>query len=110
MVIEYRENLEREPVHPGLILEDYMEAKGWNQTEFAKLLGMSRPHLNEIINGKRGISPRTAVKLAIAFETTETFWKNLDTRRQLWEARQEEPDELEALKDRLEAKTSKEVA
>lgn len=102
MTIQRTENSEREPVHPGRILEDYMDENGWTQTELARLIDVSRPHLNEIINGKRGISSRMAIKLSIAFDTTEAFWKNLDSKRQLWEARQNTPDELDRIRERMD--------
>lgn len=87
MVVKNPDNLDREPVHPGEILSDYMKEKGWSQTELAGLIDVSRPHLNEIINGKRGISARMAVKFSIAFDTTVQFWKNLDKKHQFWRSR-----------------------
>lgn len=110
MVIENPRNVDREPVHPGRILADYMDEMGWNQTELAQLIGVSRPHLNEIINGKRGISARMAVKLSIAFDTTEQFWKNLDTKRQLWEARNTDEIELKEIQERIQAQTDQPAA
>lgn len=102
MAVKRKSEGNREPVHPGRILQDYMEEKGWNQTELAEIIDVSRPHLNEIINGKRGVSPRMAVKLSIAFDTTEAFWKNLDTKRQLWEARQEDAQQFDRIRERIE--------
>ncbi|MGM0380814.1 MAG: HigA family addiction module antitoxin [bacterium] len=110
MTVERNENRDREPVHPGRILADYMDEKGWNQTELAGLIDISRPHLNEIINGKRGISSRMAVKLAIAFDTTQEFWKNLDTKRQLWEARRKNSEELDKIQKRIEDRADQSAA
>ncbi len=110
MTVKRDENREREPVHPGRILADYMTEKGWNQTELAELIDISRPHLNEIVNGKRGISSRMAVKLAIAFDTTEKFWKNLDTKRQLWEAHQKNSEELDKIRERIEDRADQSAA
>lgn len=110
MVVENPRNEDRKPVHPGQILADYMDKMDWNQTELAELIDVSRPHLNEIINGKRGISARMAVKLSIAFDTTEQFWKNLDTKRQLWEARHTNKVELDEIQERVQDQTDQPAA
>lgn len=91
---------EREPTHPGKILQTYMESDGWNsQEELAEALGVSRQLVNEIINGKRGISPETAIRLSIVFDNTAPeFWMGLDTKRKLWEEQQEKSAEFENLK------------
>ncbi len=46
------------------------------QMDFAKHLGVSFKHINEIVNGKRGITPETAILLAQAFGNTPRFWLN----------------------------------
>ncbi len=91
---------EREPTHPGQVLESYMESDGWeNQGQLADALGVSRQLVNEILNEKRGISPETAIRLSIVFDNTDPeFWMGLDTKRKLWEERQEKSDEFEGLK------------
>jgi len=90
---------QREPTHPGQILGTYMEADGWeNQGELADALDVSRQLVNEILNEKRGISPETAIRLSIVFENTDPeFWMGLDTKRKLWEERQDKSDEFEGL-------------
>ena len=93
---------EREPLHPGTILEDYMEADGWNQSDLAETMDVSRDRINKIVNGKRGISHETAIKLSIVFGNTDPdFWLALDNTRRLWEERQEKAEEFEKLEDRL---------
>lgn len=102
MVIERdpQRDKQREPTHPGNIVQTYMESDGWtSQEELAEALGVSRQLVNEILNGKRGISPETAIRLSIVFGNTDPeFWMGLDTKRKLWEEQQEKSDEFENLK------------
>lgn len=68
----------RIPTHPGEILsEDYLKPLGITQVALAAHLGIPVQRVNEIVRGKRGITPDTAWKLAQAFETTPDFWLNL---------------------------------
>ncbi len=64
-------------VHPGEILKDYMEDAGYSQVELAKKIGINKIMLNEIINGKRPISTKTAILLEKAFSFDARFWSNL---------------------------------
>src|SRR5262245_8558526 len=75
---------------PGEYLAEELEARGWSQTELAEILG--RPHrvVNEVIAGKRAITPETAKGLSAAFGTSAEFWMNLETAYQLSKARVEE--------------------
>jgi addiction module HigA family antidote len=68
----------RRPPRPGDFLESrYMKPLSINQTELAQALGISRRRVNELINGKRGITPDTAVRLALFFGNEPTFWMHL---------------------------------
>lgn len=69
---------------PGEFLRDELDARGWSQIEFAEILGRPPRVVNEIIAGKRGISPDTAKELAAALGTSAQFWMNLETAYQLW--------------------------
>lgn len=71
---------------PGEFLRDELEARGWTQLEFAEIIGRPPRLVNEIIAGKRGISPDTANELAAALGTSSQFWMNLETAYQLWKA------------------------
>ena len=51
-----------EPIHPGEMLKDELEARGMSQRKFAGIIGMSYTAFNEIINGKRSITTDTALK------------------------------------------------
>lgn len=68
---------DREPTPPGgMLLEEFLTPLGMTQTEFAERIGVSYVRLNEIVNGRRGISPSTALRLAKAFGTSAEFWLN----------------------------------
>jgi addiction module HigA family antidote len=70
----------RTATHPGEILRDeFLGELGIPQTELALKLGIPVQRINEIVNGKRGITPDTAWLFAAAFGTTAEFWMNLQT-------------------------------
>jgi addiction module HigA family antidote len=68
---------DREPTSPGEMLrEEFMKPLGLTQAELAVRLGMPRVAVNAIINGKRAVTPGTAMRLAKALGTTPEFWIN----------------------------------
>lgn len=78
----------RNPFHPGeILLEEFLEPAGITQTAFAETLGWTRARLNELINGKRGITADAALDLAEALGTSPKVWMNLQT---TWELAQAE--------------------
>lgn len=77
------------PPHPGEVLfELYLAPLEMTITAASKALGMTRSALSEIINGKRGISPKTAIKLEKAFNCRAQTWLNMQTAYDLWQAEQ----------------------
>ena len=79
----------REPTGPGeILLEEFLMPFGLSQSAFARHIGWSQPKVNEIVTGKRGISPETAMVLSDAFGTTPQFWLNLQLAVDLWRAEQ----------------------
>jgi addiction module HigA family antidote len=80
----------RIPTHPGEVLrEEFLEPLGVPQTAMADKLGISVQRVNELVNGKRGVTPQTAWLLAGAFGTTPEFWMNLQNAYDLARARPE---------------------
>lgn len=74
----------RIPTHPGEILqEQFLEPLELTQVALAKHLGIAVQRINEIVRGKRGVSPATAWLLAQALDTTPEFWINLQTNHDL---------------------------
>jgi antitoxin HigA-1 len=70
----------RIPTHPGIVLEEeFLLPLGLTQVALARHLGVSTQRVNELIRGKRGVTPQTAWLLAGAFGTTPQFWLNLQT-------------------------------
>lgn len=63
---------------PGEFLADELEARGWTQTDLADILGRDVNLVNDIIRGKRGITPETAQGLGDALGTSAQYWLNLD--------------------------------
>lgn len=82
----------RIPTHPGVVLqEEFLTPLGITQVEFAAHLGAPVQRINEIVRGKRGVTPATAWLFAEALETTPQFWLNLQMNRDLALNRPETP-------------------
>ena len=78
----------RLPTHPGEVLQDeFLGPLGLTQVKLAEHIGVSVQRINEIVRGKRGISPETAWRFAQAFGTTPRFWINLQANYDLASAR-----------------------
>ena len=73
-----------EVFHPGVYLRDELEERGWSQIEFAEIIKRPVGCINQIINGKRGISIRTAQELGATLGTSAKFWMNLEIAYRLW--------------------------
>jgi addiction module HigA family antidote len=74
----YPEN--RTPTHPGeILLEEFLKPTGITQVAFARHVGVPLQRINEIVRGKRGVTPDTAWRFAQAFGTSPEFWMNLQT-------------------------------
>ncbi len=89
----------RTPSHPGaVLLHDFLEPMGMSQRDLAGAILVSYQRVNELINGKRGITPGTALRLAQFFGTSAGFWMNLQLRWDLYFAREQEAEVLSAIK------------
>lgn len=74
----------RVTTHPGtILLNEYLEPMGLTQKELADHLDIPIQRVNEIVRGKRGISPDTAWLLSEAFDTSPEFWLNLQSMHDL---------------------------
>lgn len=70
----------RIPTHPGeILLEEFLGPMGVSQVAFARHVGVPLQRVNEIVRGKRGVTPDTAWRFAQAFGTTPEFWMNLQS-------------------------------
>jgi addiction module HigA family antidote len=73
-----------DPIHPGeVLLEEFLKPYGVSQYELAKVVGVSPRRINEIVHGKRSITPDTALRLARAFDIGDRFFLNLQARYDL---------------------------
>jgi addiction module HigA family antidote len=77
------------PPHPGEhIRHDCIEPLGLTITEAAKALGVTRQALNNLVNGKAGISPEMAIRLSKAFGGSPEVWLRMQMEYDLWQVRQ----------------------
>jgi addiction module HigA family antidote len=81
-----------------MLLEEFLKPMGITQRELSNLIKVPYQRVNEIINGKRGITPSTALRLAKAFNMSEDFWLNLQLRWDLYRAKQKELKEIQAIR------------
>lgn len=87
------------PIHPGeILLEEFLEPMGISQYRLAKDISVPPRRINEIVLGKRAITPDTALRLSRYFGLSERFWLNLQTRY-----------DIEVEKDRLQNRLEREV-
>jgi antitoxin HigA-1 len=81
----------RAPTHPGeMLLEEFLTPMGLSQRELADAIGVPYQRVNEIVNGRRGITPGTAVRLGHFFDMSSGFWLNLQVRWDLYHAERSE--------------------
>lgn len=80
----------RLPTHPGeILLEEFLQPLGLTQVAFADHLGIPVQRINEVIRGKRGVTPESAWLFSQALGTTPQFWINLQTNFDLARTRPE---------------------
>ena len=83
---------QRRSTHPGaVLLKEFLEPLGQSQSGFAQHLGIPLQRINELIRGKRGVTPATAWLLSQALGTTPEFWMNLQTNYDLTGTRPSRP-------------------
>lgn len=82
--------------HPGkILLQEFLEPKDLTQADLARSLGIPLNRVNELVRGKRGITPETALLLADYFKNSAEFWMNLQSAYDLTRARSEMRDRLQ---------------
>ena len=95
----------RRPTHPGEILRfEFLEPLKLTKQQLADAIGVTRVRINEIILGKRSITPDTAFRLAKLFDTTAEFWIGLQNNVDMWDtlkARKDEYDQISPLKKKV---------
>lgn len=81
--------MKRRPTHPGEMLgEDFMPDYGLTVAGLAEALGVSRQSINELLRGRRAVSPEMALRLSRLFGNAPEFWLNAQRAVDLWDAAQ----------------------
>ena len=89
----------RNPTHPGeMLLEEFLSPSGLTQRDLADAIHVPYQRVNEIVNGRRGITPGTALRLSKFFGMSPDFWMNLQLRWDLRHAQQSERNELKTIR------------
>jgi len=80
--------LMHDPTHPGEVLAGWIADLGLSVTAFAKHLGISRIMLSRILNQRAAVTADMALRLSEALGTSPDLWLQMQTQRDLWQARQ----------------------
>ncbi|MCG2786757.1 MAG: HigA family addiction module antitoxin [Anaerolineae bacterium] len=89
----------RTPTHPGeMLLEEFLNPMGLTQRELADAIHVPYQRINDIVNGRRGITPSTALRLAKYFNMSPEFWMNVQLRWDMYFAQQVEMKVLETIR------------
>lgn len=87
------------PTHPGQMLrEDFLPDYGLTASGLAAALGVSRQTINELLRGRRAVSPDMALRLSRLFGNTPEFWLNAQRAVDLWTAAQAIKTEMNRIK------------
>lgn len=88
----------RPPTHPGeMLLEEFLNPMGLTQRELADAIQVPYQRVNDIVHGRRGVTPSTALRLAKYFGMSADFWMNLQLRWDLFFAQQAEMSILKTI-------------
>ncbi len=89
----------RPPTHPGeMLLKEFLEPMQITQQALAQAIGVPYQRVNELVNGKRGIKPSTALRLSKFFGNSPDFWLNLQNVWEIYHAQTTEAEQLEKIK------------
>lgn len=89
----------RVPTHPGeMLAEEFLKPMGLTQRQVAEAIHVPYQRVNEIINGRRGMTPSTALRLERFLGMSAGFWMDLQLRWDLYHAQEDEAQELKAIK------------
>ena len=89
----------RLPTHPGeMLTEEFLAPMGITQRQLADALLMPYQRINELVNGRRGVTPSTALRLARFFGNSADFWMSLQLRWDLYQTQSVEAKELNRIR------------
>jgi addiction module HigA family antidote len=88
----------RTPTHPGeMLLEEFLNPMNITQRDLAKAIHVPYQRINDLVNGRRGVTPSSALRLAKFFGNSPDFWMNLQLRWDLYFAQQAESKVIETI-------------
>ena len=90
---------DREPTHPGeTLLQEFLLPLGLTQRELATSIHVPFQRVNEVVRGRRGVTPSTALRLSRFLGTSPDFWMNLQLRWDLYHAQQAEAEQIDSIR------------
>ncbi len=99
MTIPNTTKMKRRPTHPGEMLrEDFLPDYGLTVARLAEAMGVSRQSVNELLGGRRAVSPEMSLRLARLFGNSPEFWLNAQRAVDLWEAAQSIKQDIARIK------------
>lgn len=94
-----RVTTDREPTHPGvMLLQEFLLPLGMTQRDLATAIHVPFQRVNEVVRGKRGVTPSTALRLSRYFGTSPDFWISLQLRWDLHRVQHAEREQIEAIR------------
>ncbi len=90
---------DREPTHPGeMLLQEFLLPLGITQRELATGIDVPFQRVNEVVRGRRGVTPSTALRLSRYLGTSPGFWMNLQLRWDLYHAQRAEAEQIDSIR------------
>ena len=92
---------DREPTHPSeMLLREFLLPLGMTQRELANTIQVPYQRVNEVVRGRRGVTPSTALRLSRFFGTSPGFWMGLQFRCDLYHAQRAEAEQIKTIRPR----------
>lgn len=99
MSIANKGQMQRRPTHPGEMLrEDFLPDFGLTASGLARAIGVSRQSVNELLRGRRAVSPEMSLRLGKLFGNSPEFWLKAQRAVDLWDAAQALRDDVASIK------------
>lgn len=99
MAVPNTRKMTRRPTHPGEMLrEDFLPDYGLSVAGLADAAGVSRQSINELLRGRRAVSPEMALRLSRLFGNSAEFWMNAQRAVDLWDALQVVKEDVARIK------------
>ena len=90
---------DRQPTHPGeMLLQEFLLPLDMTQCELATAIQVPFQRVNEVVSGRRGVAPSTALRLSRYFGTSPNFWIGLQLRWDIYHARRAEAEQIDSIR------------